>query len=93
MLSLNDYFVLCCSRIHKKIMLPTKACYLIKCCWGMEKTKLARELGDKKAGHKMTIGTDFDQFCAAREFLFLGLIKCCSRKYQIKNAVLEFRNN
>ena len=41
----------------------------------------------------MTIGTDFDQFCAARELLFLGLIKCCSKKYKIKNAVKEFRNN
>ena len=59
----------------------------------MEKTKLAREWCDKKAGHKMTIGTDFDQFCAARELLFLGIIKCCSKKYQIKNAVKEFRNN
>ena len=39
----------------------------------------------------MTIGTDFDQFCAACELLFWGLIKCCSRIYQIKNAVLEFR--
>ncbi len=41
----------------------------------------------------MTIGTDFDQFCAARELLFWGLIKCCYKKYIIKNAVLEFRNN
>ena len=42
----------------------------------------------RKNGHKMTIGTDFDQFCAACELIFLCPIKCCSRIYNIKKCCL-----
>jgi hypothetical protein len=80
--------ILFCAAREYIIVLPTKTCYLIKCCWWMEKKKLTRELCDKKPGHKMTIGTDFDQFCAACELLFLYPIKCCSRIYHIKQCCL-----
>ena len=91
MLFLKVYFVLCCLWI-KKIVLPTKTCYLIKCCWWMKKIKLVREWCDKKPsqknGHKTTIGTDFNQFCAACELFFLCPIKCCSRICNIKKCCL-----
>ena len=45
-----------------------------------------------KNGHKKTVGTDFDQFCAACELIFSRPIKCCSRENRIlKNAVLELK--
>jgi len=37
--------------------------------------------------HKMTIGTDFDQFCAACELIFSRPIKCCSRIYNIRKML------
>ncbi len=56
----------------------------------MEKTKLAREWCDKKPGHKMTIETDFDQFCAARELIFCVLLNAALEYIILKHAVLEF---
>ncbi len=50
----------------------------------MEKTKLAREWCDKKDGHKMTIGTDFDQFCAAHELLFWVLLNAALENIKLK---------
>ena len=39
----------------------------------------------------MPIGTDFEQFCAAREFIFFGPIKCCSRICMDKKCCLGTR--
>ena len=38
-------------------------------------------------GHKKTIGTDSDQFCAACELIFSRPIKCCSRIYNIEKKL------
>jgi len=50
----------------------------------------------RKNGHKMTIGTDFDQFCAACELIFCVLLnaaleyiifkKCCLGIYKKLNV-------
>ena len=48
---------------------------------------------DKKAGHKMTIGTDFDQFCAACELIFCVLLNAALEYIALKNAVLELIKN
>ncbi len=44
----------------------------------------------RKNGHKMTIGTDFDQFCAACELIFCVLLNAALEYIILKNAVLEF---
>ncbi len=56
----------------------------------MEKTKLVREWCDKKPGHKMNIGTDFNQFCAACELIFCVPLNAALEYIILKNAVLEF---
>jgi hypothetical protein len=56
----------------------------------MEKTKLVRDWCDKKPGHKMTIWTDFDQFCAACELIFCVLLNAALEYILLKNAVLEY---
>ena len=38
-------------------------------------------------GHEKTIGTDFDQFCAACELIFSKPIKCCSRIYNFEKML------
>ena len=84
------YFVLLVNL--KKIVLLTNEHFLIKCCCRMTKTKLIREWCDKKPSQiplKMTIGPDFEQFCAAREFTFFGPIKCCSRVDTEKKMLSE----
>ena len=43
--------------------------------------------------HKKTIGTDFDQFCAACELIFSRPIKCCSRIYNIEKCCLGIKKN
>ncbi len=55
----------------------------------------------RKNGHKMTIGTDFDQFCAACELIFCVLLnaaleyiifkKCCLGIYKKLNDAQEFK--
>ncbi len=40
-----------------------------------------------KNGHKKTIVTDFDQFCAACELIVSRPIKCCSRIYNIEKML------
>jgi hypothetical protein len=42
-----------------------------------------------KCHHKMPIGTDFEQFCAARELIFSALWNAALEYAWIKNAVLE----
>jgi len=42
-----------------------------------------------KCHHKMPIGTDFEQFCAARELIFSALLNVALENAWIKNAVLE----
>jgi hypothetical protein len=56
----------------------------------MEKTKLAQGWCDKKPGHKMTKGTDFDQFYAACELNFCVLLNAALEYIILKNVILEF---
>ena len=46
-----------------------------------------------KNGHKKTIGSDFDQFCAAYELIFSRPIKCCSRIYNIEKMLSWKKKN
>ncbi len=59
----------------------------------MKKMKLILEWtrNHLKSGHKKTIGTDFDQFCAGRELIFSRPIKYCSRKQNIKKCCLGIK--
>jgi hypothetical protein len=46
-----------------------------------------------KNGHKKTIGTDVDRFCAAHELIFSRPIKCCSGKQNMKKCCLGIKKN